>query len=162
MNTQEQTGRRGRPRRILTPAERENFEKLDREAKEDQIETEQFFPGSEIKGKVDEQTRRARQLLKEGQLDSLSKGERSKKESRRFELTEWLKKNMVPKSHVSLRPSEKGVQSYEFRKACDFMASKEMSMEFAKVAEEWKSLSRELYHDDPYMSNTDSIRPETL
>ena len=160
MNTQEEIKRgRGRPRRILTPTEKENFEKLVNESKEDQIETNQFYPGSQIKGKEDDQTKRAKQLLKDGQADSISKYERNKKEERRKQLTEYLSKHMVPRSHVTLRPSKDGVQSYEFRKATNFMAEKEMSVEFVQAAEEFKSISRELYPEDRDQSNLESIRP---
>ena len=67
---------------------------------------------------------------------------------------------MVPKSHIYLRPQKNGVQDFEFRKTANFMASKEMSAEFQKVAERYKFIMRQLGRQED--ANLESIRPDTL
>ena len=64
---------------------------------------------------------------------------------------------MVPGHLLGLMPQKGGVQSMEFRKTSNFMAKKEMSPEFQKVAERYKYVCRELGHIED--ANLESIRP---
>lgn len=150
---------RGRPqRRILTPTEVEGFKDLISSDKAMKTETDEFYPSVPNMPKS-EQIKRVEKTLSDGEVDSINKWDKNKLEKRAAELKEWLVKNMVPRSHIGLRISKDGVQSIEFQKAKNFMAQKEMSSEFQKMAIEYKNIMRRL--ERPEEANLENIRPET-
>ena len=162
MNTeieQEKRGRgRPRKRRILSITERENLSTMVASDAKDKKETAFEYPS--LDSVTDTQTPRVKKELANGEVDSLSKSEKIRMESRYKELTEYLVKTMVTKAQTMLRPSKDGVQSYDFRKTAEQMAKVEMNPERNKFAQEWKNLGRELWPDEPERSNLESIRPE--
>lgn len=148
-------------RRILTPAEKSSLQARIDEHEEDtgrQKDNNLYFPERVNDPQERAGIARAKRVLANGQPDSLSRAEKLKmEEANKVDVT-WLRKNMVPRSHVNLRP---GPNDPEFRKAVNEMATKENSREFQIVAQRVKNRMRSLYPNDPHLSNLDSIRPET-
>ena len=156
MNTEKQ---KYPARRILTSTEKENFEEMVQAEKEVKTETDQFYPGPQMESGDSEQIQRVKRTMKAGEVDSQNRWERQEKEKRANKLKELLQRRMVPKSHIGLRASNNGVQSYEFRKAANSMAGEEMSAAFQRDAIEYKNLMRELGREEE--ANLESIRPES-
>jgi hypothetical protein len=160
MNTTSEKRPVGRPRRILTPTETESFEKIISENDRDKIETDEEYPLPQLLKGDDGQIKSIKRVLKEsGDSDSLNEHQKMKLEDRGKQLKEWLQKCMIPKSHIGLRPSKDGVQNYDFQKAKNDMAMKEMSSEFVQVAEEYKNIMRTLGR--PEEANLEIIRPDS-
>lgn len=148
---------RGRPRRILSSAEKEEFNRIIQHEKEAKTETEKFYPGPQMAVGDSEQVQRIKKTLKEGEPDSKTKWDKARLEKEANVLKEWLQKNMVSRAQTLLRPSNNGSQSHDFRKSANQMASREMSAEFQKAAERYKYIMRELGREEE--ANLEEIRP---
>jgi len=101
--------------------------------------------------------------LSNGSPGSLSKYERNRKEKMVREDGEWLKRNMVPQSHINLGwrdIKEHRTTQKEYDKAVTGCLV-EHSPEFLKRAQRFKNNMRELAPDDPNVSSVESIRPES-
>lgn len=147
-------------RRILTPAERESINRRIVEHKEDteQPENRNLYIPDRTDDRIENAgIKRAQYVLKSGELDNLNRSEKIKMEEANKHDVKWLQERMVPKSHVNCRP---GPDQTDFRKAVNEMATKENSREFQIVAQRVKNRMRQLYPNDPHLSNLETIRPE--
>lgn len=155
MNTE--NGKRREDEKVLTPTEVEGLQRELDENAADAKETDMTFsPNKQYSGETNAVMRRYRRVLERGKPGSLSKNEKIRLERQIKMDREWLQRNMVPRSHAMLRAGPDPA----FRKAVNFMAQKEMSREFQKVAERYKNNARKLWPDSPEMANLETIRPE--
>lgn len=156
--------RKVRKEQVLSPTEVEGLEREIREFEDSKKETETTYTPSGSgesrhggqSSHNDANIRRYKKVLEQGKPGSVGRSEFILREKQMAKDREWLQKNMVPKSHVSLRASP----DPEFRKAVNFMAQREMSREFQEVAQRYKNNARMLHPDDRELHNIETIRPD--
>ena len=151
----------GRQRRILTSAETEAISRRLKETEDDRATPTNpniYNPDPVHSRQEDRSTRRARAVLKNGQPDTLSAGQRKKMEYQAKIDKEWMVKQMVPKSMTRLRPDPSNT---DYRRGATTMARVENSVEFQEVAQRYKNAQRQLHPNDPHLANLESIRPES-
>jgi len=146
-------------RRILTPAETQSLTTSIKDNADDTavINHRNLYNPDRVNTPAERETiERQKRVLAQGQPDSINKHERASLENRNKQDKEWLQKNMVPKSHVMLRPNPMDPQ---YRKAVNEMARRENSPEFQKVAERFKNGMRQLGRFED--ANLETIRPSS-
>jgi len=102
-------------------------------------------------------------VLSEGSPDSISKRERIAKEKLAAKEREWLQSQMVSRKayHIGWRDIKEGrATKAEYDKAVRGCVV-EQSSQFAKHANRYKNLMREIDPENPDASNIENIRPET-
>ena len=144
-------------RKILTPAEKQSINERIGDRQEDLVDSASHYNPENLRVNdpiQDASHEREQTVLKNGEPEPLNKHEKNQVEKRLNQNLDWLKKSMVPKSHINLKP---GTDDNSFRKCVNEMAGKENSRQYQEVAQRCKNDLKLLGRD----SNLESFRPAT-
>ncbi|RTL20763.1 MAG: hypothetical protein EKK55_17410 [Rhodocyclaceae bacterium] len=152
-------------RRVLSPTERSNLQReMMRNEGDLRGETEgipremkdAIQKGLPIdRGMLIRRNQKLGGILRNGEVPNLSQSEREGLEKDAKQLEEQLKKRMLTRSALGLKPG-----SPEYRKAVNHMTQVELSKEHNDMAQKWKNIQRSLHPDDADASNLERIRPQ--